>query len=678
MLNQINPTTMKKQLFFFVICFVFISNAYSQVGIGTTNPQAQLDVRASNQATPLITDGILIPKVNNFPPTIPTAPQDGMLIYVTGLGTPTKGFYYWDDDLSLWVTIDGAKKIDDLIDGKSDNDGSEDGSSVFLGLNAGLNDNSTDNKNVGVGYNALTANTTGYQNTAVGYDALSSNISGHSNSAMGFEALASIRYSSNNAAFGSGALKNALFSTSNIAFGKDVLGNTTNAGSNNIALGIESLYVNRGDYNIGIGTQALYSNTSGDYNIGLGAFSLQSNTTGDENTALGYRALEDNIDGYRNTAIGSYALRNNTSGFSNVALSNEALSSNTTGDYNLAIGSLALGENTTGNYNIAFGSSALRFNNADKNIGIGYFALNRNTDGTENIAIGEYALTTNTTGDNLIAIGNSALENNTTANNNVAVGVNASQENTTGFNNTAIGVNALTSNQTGDYNVIIGKDAGYLIRGNRNVIIGSNAGRGSGSTPFTLSGSIFIGYRAGYSETSSNRLYIENSSGTTPLIGGTFSSNRVGINRDIDDLTNTFEVGGTASKSAAGDWLANSDGRLKKNILNISGSTALSRLTQLKGVSYYWNDTQTGITRPEGIQYGFIAQDLMKVFPEHVTKDNQGFYQTAYGTYDAFYVEAIKELNNQLDNKDGKIKLLEARLKLIEKLLLENQELTKD
>jgi hypothetical protein len=359
-----------------------------------------------------------------------------------------------------------------------------------------------------------------------------------------------------------------------------------------------------------------------------------------------------------------------------VALSNEALSSNTTGDYNLAIGTLALGENTTGNHNIAFGSSALRYNNADRNIAIGYYALRLNSDGTENIAIGEDALTTNTTGDNLIAIGNAALENNTTANNNVAIGVNASQENTTGYNNTVLGVNALTNNQTGDNNVIIGKDAGHLVRGNQNVIIGSNAGRGVGTTPFNLSGSVFIGFGAGYQETNSNRLYIENSLGSTPLIGGNFSTNRVGINRPIGSLANTFEVGGTASKSAAGDWIANSDARLKKNILNISGTSALSRLTQLKGVSYYWNDTQTGITRPEGIQYGFIAQDLMKVFPEHVTIDNQGFYQTAYGTYDAFYVEAIKELNSQLDQKNEKIKWLEDRLKRIEELLLEHQELT--
>ena len=28
-----------------------------------------------------------------------------MLVFVTGIGTPSKGFYYWDNALSTWVTF---------------------------------------------------------------------------------------------------------------------------------------------------------------------------------------------------------------------------------------------------------------------------------------------------------------------------------------------------------------------------------------------------------------------------------------------------------------------------------------------------------------------------------------------------------------------------------------------
>ncbi len=75
------------------------------------------------------------------------------------------------------VTADNAAtKIDELSDGKSDTDGSQDGSSIFLGIDAGLNDDGTDNKNVGVGFEALSSNTTGGNNNANGFQALYSGI----------------------------------------------------------------------------------------------------------------------------------------------------------------------------------------------------------------------------------------------------------------------------------------------------------------------------------------------------------------------------------------------------------------------------------------------------------------------------------------------------------------------
>jgi len=69
---------MKTYYYFLMGCFFFgISNA--QVGIGTTTPNAQLDIISSNQATPANTDGILVPKIDKFPATAPTVAQDGMM-----------------------------------------------------------------------------------------------------------------------------------------------------------------------------------------------------------------------------------------------------------------------------------------------------------------------------------------------------------------------------------------------------------------------------------------------------------------------------------------------------------------------------------------------------------------------------------------------------------------------
>jgi hypothetical protein len=79
----------------------------------------------------------------------------------------------------------GALQINDLTDAKSDNDGSQNGSSVFLGLNAGLVDDSSDNRNTSIGFETLKANTTGNNNTALGYNSGFSNITGNANVFLG-------------------------------------------------------------------------------------------------------------------------------------------------------------------------------------------------------------------------------------------------------------------------------------------------------------------------------------------------------------------------------------------------------------------------------------------------------------------------------------------------------------
>ena len=83
----------------FLICFM----SYSQVGIGTTVPQATLDIVATNQGTPASTDGVLIPRIDAFPATSPGAAQQGMLVYLTTTdGTNVPGFYFWDNANTVW------------------------------------------------------------------------------------------------------------------------------------------------------------------------------------------------------------------------------------------------------------------------------------------------------------------------------------------------------------------------------------------------------------------------------------------------------------------------------------------------------------------------------------------------------------------------------------------------
>lgn len=94
-----------RKLALIILVLIYNSSTWAQVGIGNTNPNATLDISASNVAIPSNTDGILVPRVDNFPVTSPTASQNGMLVFVTGNGTPTKGFYYWDQYTTSWIGI---------------------------------------------------------------------------------------------------------------------------------------------------------------------------------------------------------------------------------------------------------------------------------------------------------------------------------------------------------------------------------------------------------------------------------------------------------------------------------------------------------------------------------------------------------------------------------------------
>lgn len=317
----------------------------------------------------------------------------------------------------------------------------------------------------------------------------------------------------------------------------------------------------------------------------------------------------------------------------------------------------------------------------------GYDSGRFNTSGSSNSFFGENSGLLNTTGDANSFFGQDSGASNTIGTRNSFFGQDSGFSNTVGTNNSFFGENSGINNTIGSRNSFYGQASGFSnisgvdnsfyghlsgmsnTTGSRNSFLGSGSGANA-----TGNGNIFIGFQAGQNETGDSLLYIENSSVTTPLIWGNFTTDLVGINRVA--TTNTLEVGGEASKATAGDWLANSDSRLKKNIKSLNSENVLQQLLSLQGISYEWNDNQTGNPRPKGIQYGFTAQNIQAVYPELVSEDNQGYLQTAYGTYDAMTVEAMRALYNrvvELENENRNLKIenqdFESRLLVIESLL---------
>ncbi len=391
-----------------------------------------------------------------FPKVAGTANQ---ILQIDGNGNVA-----WVDNMATGVNTStsettssgsGVQKINDLTDGKSD----VNGSSIYLGLNAGATDVGANN-NIGIGFEALKNNSTGNGNTAIGYNTLVLNSAGVNNTANGSYALRYNTTGSQNTAIGYYALYQNATGSFNTANGASTLTNNTT-----------------GEFNTAIGNTSLFYNTAGDKNTAVGNNTLFQNRTGKENTAIGYNALYKNIVGTNNTANGSQALYSNGSGNYNTANGYQALYSNVDGKENTANGYRSLYSNSVGIYNTANGSDALYYNTkGNSNTANGYRALYKNTLGNENTANGHLSLANNTTGKNNTANGSDALfhnnsgtnntatgygalYSNTSSNGNVANGFDALYNNTTGRRNTASGANALKGNTTGSNNTAIGYDA---------------------------------------------------------------------------------------------------------------------------------------------------------------------------------------------------------------------------
>jgi hypothetical protein len=124
---------------------------------------------------------------------------------------------------------------------------------------------------------------------------------------------------------------------------------------------------------------------------------------------------------------------------------------------NDAMGTYITGGNT-GSANIAIGDVSMRYNTTwHGNIAMWLGALGSNTIGFENIAIGQSALQLNTTGEDNSAYGYQALRNNTTWS-----------------HNEGFGERTLYSNSTGDNNVALWHNAGYWETGSNHLWIDNN------------------------------------------------------------------------------------------------------------------------------------------------------------------------------------------------------------
>jgi hypothetical protein len=562
---------MKKSIL--IYCLLFAKSFFAQVGINTANPNAQLEIKSSDQANPVNTDGILIPKVDVFPAMNPTIDQEGMLVYLTtDVGANLKGFYYWDNTNSIWKSVSGDKGWS--LTGNTGTDVATNfiGTTDNVGLKFKVNNLESGHLdpilfNTSFGMKSANSITTGYRNSAIGHQSLFSNTEGYYNSAVGFQSMYYNTTGNDNSSFGALSLISNTSGNRNNAFGVATLSNNT-TGNDNVALGYYSMV----------------SNTTGTENVAVGVSSLESNTTGNRNVATGYQVLYNNTWGFNNSAYGYKSLYSNSYGFNNTAVGNMSMYSNTTGYSNVAIGNGTLNKNTTGNFNIAIGSGTLA----------------NNTTGNDNIANGDYALGNNTTGINNVAIGKSSLHENVQGNGNVACGFNTMKYNSNGSFNTIYGTEALHyNNGDGSNNNAFGHRALFSIdSGSGNCGFGEEAN----STTTTGWNNIGIGFHTlgQYNSSTGSTLY-GNEIGYDNIAIGLVAGDRIGNNCNqsafIGPFSNVITNDTNVSNSTA---IGNGALVFQNNMMRL-GNSAVTRI-----------ETQVGLTVVSDGRYKYNVTEEVK------------------------------------------------------------------
>lgn len=148
---------------------------------------------------------------------------------------------------------------------------------------------------------------------------------------------------------------------------------------------------------------------------------------------------------------------------------------------------------------------------------------------------------------------------------------------------------------------------------------------------------------------------------------------RVGIKRSAS--TNSLEVEGNASKTVAGNWLANSDRRIKHDVRPLEG--ALEKLERVSLVDFrYTEDYRASHPGIDDKRYlNVIAQDFASVFPDHVQSSGESLPDGSpilqVDTYPLviYSAAAVKELHRENTALKERLASQEERLRRLEALV---------
>lgn len=403
-----------------------------------------------------------------------------------------------------------------------------------------------------------------------------------------------------------------------------------------------------------LGTSAFQSG-QGSFNTAIGAFTLWQNESGNGNTVVGYTAMYWSTTGWQNTAVGNQSLNQNRTGTWNTAIGQNSLIGNTTGSNNTGSGIDAGACSTTASNNTATGAFSLSGGGVytldvpwptcpdsgatgSENTSTGSYSMFNNLTGTDNTATGYQSLQANTSGNNNVASGVGALYSNTNGASNTASGHQTLYRNTTGYHETADGANSLFSNTTGNENVAFGYDALF-----------SNT---------TGSKNIGIGVNAGYLLThGSNNIDIANQGVATD--NGIIRIGTSGTNTQtfVAGIYNSKVTGSAVYVTASGQLgvLASSE-RYKTDVTTMGSGS--EKLAALRPVTFHLKNDGSG-----ELQYGLIAEEVAKVYPELVIRGAEGTIEgVRYEELTPMLLNQAQQQQRELDAQSQEIAALKRQL----------------
>jgi hypothetical protein len=262
------------------------------------------------------------------------------------------------------------------------------------------------------------------------------------------------------------------------------------------------------------------------------------------------------------------------------------------------------------------------------NTAVGNSALSADKNGSTNTAIGYTALFTNTGGDSNTAVGAQALE------------LTNGSDSTQGSGNTAIGFNALDGNSTGNSNIAIGLDAGSAITGSNNIDIGNNGNPNDGTS--SDSGVIRIG-----------------------TLGTQTSFYAAGVsNVNLGSDSNAVEVEIDTTTGQLG--VATSSRRFKEDIRDMGDAS--SGLMRLRPVTFRYKQPANDGSKP--IEYGLIAEEVAKVYPDLVAHSADGQIETVrYQVLDSMLLNEMQKQQQQIGQQEEHIQKLEEQNRALQERL---------